>query len=328
MENKENPLLSKIQMPGRRFRLPSRGLFYINGELDENVIDGEVEVFSMTAVDEISLRSPEFLFNGEAIDRVFRRCIPEVKKPLKLLSKDVDFLLTALRVVSYGDILDIDLRCDECQKHQDKLNSDQEDNFLAEVADKAREQNIPFEIAINDEKVVERIAAIRGRKVPKHPYRINLNGILTNQTVEIGKDEFEKYTAILSNGQQLKLTPLKMDGAVLSYQFQNEDFSKDLSKAEDYIAFVMTSCILEVRTEHNGKTVAVKEPEFISEWIKSLPIMLKNELSEAMNKQSDWGTDFTYTLECPDCGHKTNASTLLNPITFFMPPSSREILNV
>jgi hypothetical protein len=51
MNNPENPLLAKVQMPGKRFRLPSRGLFYNNGELADTVADGEIEVFAMTTVD-------------------------------------------------------------------------------------------------------------------------------------------------------------------------------------------------------------------------------------------------------------------------------------
>ena len=84
--SEENALLNKIKLPGKRFRLPSLGLFYNDGELDDSVENGEIEVFSMTALDEISLRSPEFLFSGEAIERVFKRCIPEVKKALRLLA--------------------------------------------------------------------------------------------------------------------------------------------------------------------------------------------------------------------------------------------------
>ena len=32
-----NPLLQKVQIPGEKFRLPSGGLFYNDGELDESV---------------------------------------------------------------------------------------------------------------------------------------------------------------------------------------------------------------------------------------------------------------------------------------------------
>ena len=39
-----NPLLQKIRLPGRIFQLPSRGLFYKNGELDESVKNGEIHV--------------------------------------------------------------------------------------------------------------------------------------------------------------------------------------------------------------------------------------------------------------------------------------------
>lgn len=39
-----NPLLSRIQMPGETFALPSGGVFYTHGELDDSVVNAEVRV--------------------------------------------------------------------------------------------------------------------------------------------------------------------------------------------------------------------------------------------------------------------------------------------
>ena len=39
-----NPLLASLRIPGETFRLPSHGLFYTDGELDDSVVNGEVEV--------------------------------------------------------------------------------------------------------------------------------------------------------------------------------------------------------------------------------------------------------------------------------------------
>ena len=160
----DNPLLKKIQLPGKRFRLPSRGLFYINGELDENVKEGEIEIFSMTTSDEVTLRSPEFLFSGEAIERVFLRCVPEIKKPLELLSKDVDFVLACLRIVSYGGTYNITTRCPQCEELQQMSNSLKYDEFMVEVKAKAKAQKVPMDLVMTDEKVKTRINAINGRK--------------------------------------------------------------------------------------------------------------------------------------------------------------------
>jgi len=103
----DNPLLQRIQMPGETFRLPSGGLFYEKGILSEKVVDGEIHVFPMTGIDEITLKTPDLLFSGNAVKQVFSRCIPDVLQPGKLLAKDVDFLIICLRKVSFGSEMDL-----------------------------------------------------------------------------------------------------------------------------------------------------------------------------------------------------------------------------
>jgi len=102
-------------MPGVTYRIPSKGLTYTNGELADEVVDGEILVYPMTTLDEIYLRTPDMLFQGTAVQKVISRCCPQVQKPLELLSKDVDFILTAMRQVSYGDIMTVPYKCD-CEK--------------------------------------------------------------------------------------------------------------------------------------------------------------------------------------------------------------------
>lgn len=97
-----NPLLEGLKLPGRVFQLPSRGLFYRNGELADNVKDGEVHVHPMSALDEINMKNPDQLFSGAAVNTVFSRCVPAVLKPTELLSKDVDAIMVYLRAVTYG----------------------------------------------------------------------------------------------------------------------------------------------------------------------------------------------------------------------------------
>lgn len=100
-----NPLLSRIQMPGETFTLPSGGLFYTNGELDPSVKNAEIHVHPMTAIDEITIKTPDLLFSGDAVRQVFARCIPQIANVDMLLAKDVDFLMICLRKVSFGDEL-------------------------------------------------------------------------------------------------------------------------------------------------------------------------------------------------------------------------------
>lgn len=312
-EKQENPLLKKIKLPGKRFRLPSRGLFYTDGELKDTVVDGEIEIFSMSTTDEITLRTPDYLFSGEAIEKVFKRCIPEVEKPLKLLSRDVDYLLTALRVVSYGDVTELNVECPACAKKQKSENEKKEEEFLDDIAQKAEEQNIPYKVALDMPEVQKKLDAIRKRKVEKETYRIDLNGILMNKTTEVDPDDMEKYTFTLSNSQEIVIIPFRFDSAVMAFQYQNEDFSRDLEKTSEYISFLIASAIKSVD--------GIEDQEQIIEWVKNLPISLKSEINKHMDEFNDWGTDFNYLLKCSKCGFEQNSSALLNPITFFMMPS-------
>lgn len=315
----KNPLLEKIELPGRRFRLPSRGQFYTNGELDPEVEDGEVQIFSMTAIDEISMRSPEYLFNGQAIERVFNRCVPEIKKPLELLSVDVDYILTAIRIVSYGDIIEINLRCPKCEEHQKSKNNKKLEELREDVAEKAEEQDFDFETAWSTPEVQEKVEAISNRTSQKHSYKINLNHIISNQTKEITEEDFKHYEFTLSNGQYLKMNPMRMSNAIAVLQTQNEDLVNDLNKAEDYVSFVIAATVQEI-DGHSDK-------DDIIEWAKRIPIKLKEEISSKIGEQGEFGTNFEYNLECPECGDVRHSDALLNPITFFTIPSSREIKN-
>jgi hypothetical protein len=120
---RENPLLKKTnKLPGQTFRLPSKGIMYTNGELDSEVKNGEILVYPMATLDEIYLRTPDMLFQGTAIDTVFKRCMPQIKQPLELYSNDVDFLLTCLRKVSYGDHITITHKCNICGDKSGKVN--------------------------------------------------------------------------------------------------------------------------------------------------------------------------------------------------------------
>ncbi len=114
-----NPLLSRIQMPGETFALPSGGVFYTNGELDDSVTNAEIRVHPMTAIDEITIKTPDMLFSGDAVRQIFERCIPQVRDVNGLLAKDVDFLLICLRKVSYGDEMQLEHKhdCEDAKTH-------------------------------------------------------------------------------------------------------------------------------------------------------------------------------------------------------------------
>lgn len=114
-----NPLLEGLKLPGRIFQLPSRGIFYRNGELADTVKNGEIHVHPMSALDEINMKNPDQLFSGAAVNTVFTRVIDGILKPSELLSKDVDAIMIFLRAVTYGPTYEFQARhnCENAKDH-------------------------------------------------------------------------------------------------------------------------------------------------------------------------------------------------------------------
>ena len=119
MSNSVNPLLAKIQLPGRIFNLPSRAALYNDGEVDAQAIGGEIQVHPMSALNEINLKNPDLLFNGKALVAVLGECVPSIKKPLELFGRDVDAILFFLRLVTYGPEYRIEVAhdCEGAKNH-------------------------------------------------------------------------------------------------------------------------------------------------------------------------------------------------------------------
>jgi hypothetical protein len=166
---KHNPLLQKLQrIPGETFRLPSKGIFYKNGEIDESVVNGEVTVYSMTGYEELIMRSPDMLFQGTALEKVISRCVPMVLKPLELTANDVEYLLTCIRKVTYGDNLKILYACDnkECElPMEERVHKEYEiplNDFLMNTKEITRDSAEKLKFVLADIFEVEMIPARMG----------------------------------------------------------------------------------------------------------------------------------------------------------------------
>lgn len=73
----------------------------------------------MTALDEIMSRTPDALYNGSATTEIFRSCVPNIKDPWAILQTDVDLLLVAIRIASYGHEMEMGSTCPECKERSD-----------------------------------------------------------------------------------------------------------------------------------------------------------------------------------------------------------------
>ena len=104
-----NPLQKYFRQPKLYITLPSKGKFYPGG-IFESTESGELPVFSMTAKDELTFKTPDALLNGQATVDVIQSCIPNIKNAWMMPSIDLDACLIAIRMATYGEEMGITIK--------------------------------------------------------------------------------------------------------------------------------------------------------------------------------------------------------------------------
>lgn len=97
-----NPLINFMRQPKIYIRLPSGGEYWSNGSLIPTET-GEYPIYSMTAKDELMLKVPDALMNGQAVVDVIQNCMPNVKNAWAIPAIDLDVILIAIRIATYGE---------------------------------------------------------------------------------------------------------------------------------------------------------------------------------------------------------------------------------
>ena len=68
---------------------------------------GEIGVMAMTAKDEIRFKTPDALMNGQGVVEVIQSCVPSIKDAWQIKSYDLDTILIAIRIATYGETMDM-----------------------------------------------------------------------------------------------------------------------------------------------------------------------------------------------------------------------------
>jgi len=111
--NNQSILKKYRRQPKLQIDLPSGGTFYPNGALYDNQ-HNDIPVFSMTPNDEIMFKTPDALINGDATVAVVKSCIPTITDPWSIPTIDIDTVMVAMRIASYGDTMNVQKVCGEC----------------------------------------------------------------------------------------------------------------------------------------------------------------------------------------------------------------------
>lgn len=106
MTENTNPLSKYYRQPAIYIKFPSGGKYY----KDDVVVPtetGEHAVLPMTAKDDLAFKTPDSMMSGQASADVIKSCIPDILDPWRLTNYDVDTVLIAIRIASYGEQMDV-----------------------------------------------------------------------------------------------------------------------------------------------------------------------------------------------------------------------------
>ena len=109
-----NPLAKHFRQPAVFLKLPSGGKFYPTGTLELGAT-GELPIYPMTVKDELMLKTPDALMNGSSMANMIASCCPNIKDPWAIPVTDLDPILIAIRLASYGNAMDMTSQCGNCE---------------------------------------------------------------------------------------------------------------------------------------------------------------------------------------------------------------------
>lgn len=201
-----NPLQQYFRQPKIYISLPSQGVFNAPGTVDGDVTN--MPVYGMTGLDEILIKTPDALLNGEATVKVIESCCPNIKNGWEVNSIDINLLLIAIRIATYGNAMTITHTCSKCGTENDiKI----ELGKLVEHFTNCRYNNIlkTSDLSINLQPVTYKQStefAVRNFKIQQHILQANSitddeerNSLLKSIFEELAALQFDVFAATIES---------------------------------------------------------------------------------------------------------------------------------
>lgn len=276
MTQNANPLKQFFRQPAIYLRLPSNGQFWPSGTL-EIPPNGEIPVYPMTAIDEISYRTPDALFNGAATVSVVQSCIPAIKNAWKIPSMDLNTILVAIRIASYSKTMDFKTVCPECKTEND------------------------FELDLNgvlaDIKIPDYSQCVQHQDI-----EIFFKPISYDDQNEINLMQFE----------QQKLMQV-IPESNLTEDEKNKRFSEALHAITQITVQAIRNSIGAIRTPQ----ATVTEPEFIEEFLTNCDRQLFNRIRDKVIEFRNSTEFKPLKMTCQNCSHNYEQDFTLDSVSFF-----------
>ncbi len=273
-----NPLETYFRQPAIYISLPSQGKFWPEGTIDmaEN---NEIAVYPMTAKDEIIMKTPDALLSGKSTVEVIKSCCPQIKDPWMMPTIDLDTILIAIRIASYGETMSVGVTVPV-------TNSNMTMDFnLVDALDK-----IP--------------------KIVPNTQLTLPNGI----SLELIPTTYQMMTKLALRVYDEQKMIQTVQDSTLSEEEKISKYTETFNKVANYSVDEMLGCIVSVKTP-DDKTVT--EQGYIMEFVNNIDYATSKIIKDAINELKTNGALPNQKAQSPEEDVEKGApETFEVPITF------------
>ena len=273
----DNPLNKYFRKPALYVSLPTKGKF--NPEIDQTIIE-EVGVMPMTAIDEITMRNPDALLNGEALISLIESCVPSIKDARKLCNIDAEALYLAIQYATNGKDVTYTHKCKECE-NQNEFNID-----IDFVLNKFPEINEVEPVIYEDLTIHLRPPTLESvTRVPL--IQLEEKRIIDNvkHTMEDEKDELELAKRFYKSFKRVAEYNVDLISETIDHIETPDGNVSDKKQIIEFLANVPTKVVTSM--DNRVKTIA-KKPESLN----------------------------TFEFTCPECQSTEKVNIEINPANF------------
>ena len=275
-----NPLKQYFRQPAIYIRLPSKGDFYPDGTLNRTE-NQEYPVLPMTTIDEITYRTPDALFNGSAVVSVVKSCVPNIVDPWKMPTIDIDTILVAIRIATYGHQLDIGTKCPSCG------NED--------------------EYALDLRAVLEQITA------PDYSMFLNLNDLKVYFRPMTYAEMNENSMRQFEDQKTLQV----IQDSDLEDANKMEQLSEVLQKITTFTSTALAQNILLIETPD----AKVTNREHIQDWLSNTDRTTFGRVRDHIIRNKETSELKPVGIQCQECNHQYEQTYTLDMTNFFVDAS-------
>jgi hypothetical protein len=274
-----NPLQKYFRQPKLYVSLPSKGLYYDAQSL--NCDASNVPIFAMTGMDEIIMKTPDALFNGQATIKLIESCCPAITDANQVPSLDIDALLIAIRTATYGEMMTVGHTCQNCGSENDfEVN-------LTTVTD--HYANLTFSNVVKiDEMMTVTLRPLSYKEI-------------TEQSIENFKLQKMLY--------QLSTADDTLDEGTKQHYI--DDIYAKLAEVQSNL---IISSIESIRLPD----IVVDNKEFIKEWVTNTARESYTLVKDKLEENKNLWTMPKHDITCTECGTDDKIDIIMDQSSFFV----------